>query len=234
MKLELKKVRPRKWLGLLTIVIGLFSLALSANHGFSALHILPLSMERDFEPIDFSDFFYRVGYLAIVPNDSWKSTVEQKLTWLHPSFNIYVESVASIGSTYSGIDLAQKIWNCVKHYSKDLNVKYLLLCGTQNEIPLRFLDPEVPENTNNGCPIPTDWYYGGFDYSRTGDSWDWDNDGKFGERTESQPGGEQYQPRKCYEMPTPPFQVAVGRIPTSNLATWSLVFSGYPSTVLIR
>ena len=84
--------------------------------------------------------------------------------------------------------------------------------------------------------MPTDWYYGGFDYSRTGDSWDWDNDGIFGEciGVQEYRDGVQYG-KICYEMPTPPFQVAVGRIPTNDLSIWSSIFtSSYPATVQLQ
>ena len=81
-----------------------------------------------------------------------------------------------IAGNYPGRDLPEKIRNMAHDYFENRGLSYLLLAGDTAVVPCRRIRVVVGEET---ADIPTDLYYGDFDYS-----WDSDGDGVFGELPE--------------------------------------------------
>ena len=109
-----------------------------------------------------------------------------------------------------GADLAEQVRNFLRSYYVPWGIKYVLLIGDCETIPMRYCYPNPTNHTNQaGTPNatsgenPTDYYYA--DLSDPDDvSWDLDGDGYYGE----------------YGQDSPDFlaEVYVGRIPINNTA----------------
>ncbi len=113
-------------------------------------------------------------------------------------------------ASQSGVDLAQKIRNFLRDYYAFWGIRYVLLVGDWETVPMRYCYPDPTNHWNNaGTPNatsgenPTDYYYA--DLSDPDEvSWDSDGDGFYGE----------------YGEDNPDFlaEVYVGRIPINDLA----------------
>jgi len=114
--------------------------------------------------------------------------------------------------TQHGLDLSEQIRNFLREYYQLWNVKYVLLVGDVETIPMRYCFPD-PENHRDyrgypilydllgGGEIPTDLYYADLSLPDS-ESWDLDGDGYYGEVDD--------------DLPDFINEVFVGRIPTSN------------------
>lgn len=91
-------------------------------------------------------------------------------------FSTKMVNTTWIMENYQGIDLQQQIRSFLKDVYSSWNVKYVLLVGSIDTIPMRDC---YPNRNNHGYygKTPTDYYYADL----TG-NWDRDNDGYFGER----------------------------------------------------
>jgi len=83
----------------------------------------------------------------------------------------------SIYSTYTGRDNQEKIRNCVKDYWENHGLKWVLIGGDDQIVPVRTCRLTVEGNTED---IASDMYYADLQYS-----WDSDNDDLFGEMEDS-------------------------------------------------
>ncbi len=109
------------------------------QNGDLFLIVAPQTMINDGILSDFVDFKFRLG------------------------FQVDVESVESINSTYSDPDIGAKI----RHLEKDRlaafggRFRYVLLVGPNSVIPHRFFAPynENISDCTPGSGLPTDWYY---------------------------------------------------------------------------
>jgi len=77
-----------------------------------------------------------------------------------------VVTIETIETAFTGVDLPDKIRNCVKQYHENHGTLWVALGGTESVVPPRFVDGN----------IPVDLYYGCLD----GD-WNADGDGIYGE-----------------------------------------------------
>ena len=106
-----------------------------------------------------------------------------------------------------GDDIPAKIRNFLRQYYPIWGIKYVLLVGNHQTIPMRYCYPDPTNHKNtagivggDGGDVPTDYYYADLT-SPDAESWDSDGDGYYGE----------------YGEDSPDFlaEVSVGRIPTS-------------------
>ena len=138
-------------------------------------------------------------YSAIISSTfvEWKTLVGYKVKII----NITDEEIAF----QDGQDLPEKIRNFLRFNYQDLGIKYVLIIGNHETIPMRYC---YPNSTNHRFDIfdwtsgevPTDYYYADLSSSDT-DSWDFDGDGYYGEYLQDKPD---FFP-----------EVYVGRIPTN-------------------
>ena len=118
-------------------------------------------------------------YLLITNNDlasAFQPLVDRRIS---QGFSGDLITIETIDSAYTGIDIQEKIRNCIKDYY-DPNVSLFVALGgdaiegdIENSIvPVRYCDPRA-----NGKPLPADSYYADVD----GGNWDLDVDGIYGE-----------------------------------------------------
>jgi len=138
-----------------------------------------------------------MGYLIITRNmflDAIQPLVSLKED---QGFTVYNITVEDIVETYDGVDVPEKIRNCIIDYYQNYDVTYVLLVGDADpddlatnyaldkswEIPTRYVyNPDPDEGYDEwftGLPndlTPTDYYYAGLN-----GTWDADGDYVFGE-----------------------------------------------------
>ncbi|MDY0279543.1 MAG: C25 family cysteine peptidase [Salinivirgaceae bacterium] len=100
-----------------------------------------------------------------------------------------------IKNMYVGVDLAEKIRNCIKYYNQNKNTRYVLLAGDTEIIPDRKLRAVVQSSGVYTGNIPSDLYYAALD-----GNWDTNQNGIYGE------------PDEADLLP----DIAIGRIPFSS------------------
>ena len=105
-----------------------------------------------------------IDYLLIT-NNNLSESFDTLLNWKHSKgIRVARETVESIGLTYDGADLVEKIKRCIYDYYKDNGVRYVLLGGDTEIVPTRYCrignyDKDNPDYNN----IPSDIYYACFD-----------------------------------------------------------------------
>jgi len=129
---------------------------------------------------------------------SWKESLGYKIK--------IVNTTDSLIQDQSGNDLPAKIRNFLREYYPTWGIKYLLIIGDHETIPMRYCYPD-PQNHRfdifdwTSGEVPTDYYYADLS-SADLESWDSDRDGYYGE----------------YNQDHPDFlaEIYVGRIPINN------------------
>ncbi|MBN2171278.1 MAG: hypothetical protein JW819_08165, partial [Candidatus Krumholzibacteriota bacterium] len=130
---------------------------------------------------------YPLGdYQIILADAGLIPAVEPLVLWKQAlGYNVDVVDLATILAYWPGIDDAEKIWNCL-HDFRD-QIKYVLLVGDVDLIPMRVLypdgDPAYPPSDpmhHNGYGYGTDYYYA----EHTVTDWDLDGDNRWGEFTD--------------------------------------------------
>ena len=122
-------------------------------------------------------------------------------------YNIKILSISDeIISQQDGDDLPQKIRNFLRENYQQWGIKYVLIVGDHETIPMRYCYPDSQNHRFDifdwtSGEVPTDYYYADLSLPDS-ESWDQDSDGYFGE----------------FQDDNPDFlaDVYVGRIPTSN------------------
>jgi hypothetical protein len=123
----------------------------------------------------------------------------------------------SVYARYTGVDNQEKIRNCITDYWQNHGLKYVLLGGDANTVPVRMCHLTVEGSPGD---IPADMYYADLQYS-----WDSDHDGYYGEMTDSV---------DLYH------EVYVGRVPAhnaANVATFlkkDTMFEKHPDTTYLK
>jgi hypothetical protein len=124
-------------------------------------------------------------------------------------FNVKIVSISDSEITsQSGFDLAEQIRNFLRQYYTEWGINFVLIVGNYEKIPMRYCYPDPsnhrfdPFDMYSG-EVPTDYYYADLS-SADADSWDLDGDGFHGEFGQDDPDFEA--------------EIAVGRIPTNNVA----------------
>lgn len=140
-------------------------------------------------------------YNAILSSNfiDWKTTIGYSIKIVY----ITDDEITS----QSGKDLSEKIRNFLREYYTSWGIKYVLIVGDHQTIPMRYCYPDPTNHVNgSGTPgsgggeVPTDYYYADLTSSDS-NSWDSDGDGYYGEYGDDNPD---FEP-----------EVFVGRIPTS-------------------
>jgi hypothetical protein len=95
-----------------------------------------------------------------------------------------IMTVENIASSYTGRDLAEKIWNAIHALYVSDGIRYVLLGGSHSVVPGRYFwyDDDEGGWADRNLKL-TDRYYGLMDDS----NWDDDGDGHWGEKTEIWP-----------------------------------------------
>jgi photosystem II stability/assembly factor-like uncharacterized protein len=139
----------------------------------------------------------RCDYVIIVPGNDQVNAVAPLKEWKERiGFSVKVETMTNIVASYTG-DTAERVWNFLHdHYmAEDWGIRYVLLVGDVDQIPMRFLYPDA------GNAYGTDYYYAKLSTA----DWDLDDDRRWGEFTDD-------------NLDTTP-DVIVGRIPFNTNAT---------------
>ena len=139
----------------------------------------------------------RYDYVIVVPGNDQVNAVTPLKDWKEQiGFSVKVETMTDIMASYTG-DTAERLWSFLHdHYLvEDWGIRYVLLVGDVDQIPMRFLYPDV------GNAYGTDYYYAKLSTT----DWDLDNDRRWGEFTDD-------------SLDTTP-DVIVGRLPFNTYAT---------------
>lgn len=137
---------------------------------------------------------------VIITLDSLVDAVQPLVEWeMSKQRNVNVVTTSWIATTYNGYDLQEKIRNFLreKYLSSEWGISDVLLVGHYDDIPLR----RCAQDMGNGQP-ETDYYYAELSLPDN-ESWDADEDHKYGENSD---------PIDFYA------EVNVGRIPSSNVS----------------
>lgn len=103
--------------------------------------------------------------------DGFQSLVDRRIAQGMDGNLITVEEIES-NIDYSGIDIQEKIRDCIKHSYDPNCTMYLVLGGDEKIVPVRYC-----QTTSEGELAPVDLYYADMD----GVQWDADGDGIYGE-----------------------------------------------------
>jgi len=111
-----------------------------------------------------------------------------------------VVTTSWIYANYPGIDEPEKIRNYIKYGKASLGVKFVLIFGDADQVPVRYAwipDSYDDSGDVDGSVVETDLYYADLDYT-----WDDNHDGKWGDIPNDQVDG----------IP----DLYIGRLPVSN------------------
>jgi hypothetical protein len=205
---------------LIPVTLSLFS---TIGYGEESITIDYESIEseiaNELDPYDDSNWYTQKIEMIIITRDQPDEiAVMQKLADWKTSKGVPTKIVNQTEfMTYSGRDTQEKIRNCIKYYYNTYNIKWVLLAGDTNLIPIRYvynpdtvIVPDFNEEKMGETDKPTDYYYADL----TG-NWDNNNNGRFGESLVY---------ASADEIDWDP-EVYVGRFPESmqlNLTLWSL------------
>jgi hypothetical protein len=158
-------------------------------HGKSAIEDLQdIIGEEDFD------------YVVIVPTAGQVAAVQNFKTWKEQiGFRVKVVTLTEIYNNYPNGDNAERIWDYLHDRYLTWGIRYVLLVGDIDQIPMRVLYPDG--NPGDGAAYGTDFYYANLDV----EDWDIDNDDRWGEFTQ--------------DALDTHAEVFVGRIPFNNAAT---------------
>jgi len=152
------------------------------------------------------------GYdYIIITSDNLENSIISStfLPWKESlGFNIKIIKISdNFIQDQSGNDLPVKIRNFLREYYQIWGIKYVLIVGDHETIPMRYCFPDSQNHNfdiyswSDGGEVPTDYYYADLSLSDA-ESWDSDGDGYYGEFNEDHPDFKA--------------EVYVGRIPTSD------------------
>jgi hypothetical protein len=119
------------------------------------------------------------GYdYVIIINESVASAVTNLKQWKETvGYQVNIVNTSDIYLTYTGEDKPEKIRNFLIDKYAEWGIKYVLIIGSHNSLPMRYCYPDPQNHDGGNWKIPTDHYYADL----TGD-WDADGDGFYGER----------------------------------------------------
>ena len=121
---------------------------------------------------------YRIDLLIITPSRFKESSQELAELKNKLGYSTLIKEVETIENEFDGVDLAEKIRNCIKFYHGHRGVRWVILLGDEIFIPQRIAYVRLGYGENDF--IPTDYYYADLD----GD-WNFDHDATFGELEDS-------------------------------------------------
>ena len=139
-------------------------------------------------------------YVIVVANTSQETALQNFKTWKEQiGFRVKIVTLADIRGDYPSGDDAERIWNYLHDRYLPWGIRYVLLVGDIDQIPMRFLYPDG--SPGDGSAYGTDYYYANLDVV----DWDIDNDNRWGEFT--------------HDKLDLRAEVFVGRIPFNSAAT---------------
>jgi hypothetical protein len=116
--------------------------------------------------------------MVVVTSTAMASSFQPFVNWkTRRGIKTVVVKTESIYSTYPGRDNQEKIRNCVKDYWQNHGVKWVLIGGDDQIVPVRTCRLTVEGNVED---IASDMYYADFQYS-----WDSNGNNLFGEMEDS-------------------------------------------------
>lgn len=134
------------------------------------------------------------NYIIITTSELEDSLNDFKIWKEHPGLYVKIVNITWISTNYNGMDIQEKIRNFLIDKYEDWNIKYVLIVGSRDTIPMRRCDPI---NWEYGDFFYTDYYYSDI----TG-NWDNDKDGIYAE----------YNDDNIDFIP----EISIGRIPSDN------------------
>ena len=140
--------------------------------------------------------------LLIITSSALESKALQLASWKESQgISTMVKTTDWIYSNYDGVDEPEKIRNFIKQMVQDYDVKFVLILGDVDQVPVRYVYiPDGAEDDDpsvDGVLVETDLYYADLDYT-----WDENGDGLWGDLDHDWVDG----------VP----DVYVGRLPASN------------------
>jgi hypothetical protein len=129
-------------------------------------------------------------------------------------------SLESIYANYwfsRGVDEPEQIKLAIEHYHRDHGVRYVMLVGDSDKLPVRWITRELDQPENVSYYFPSDLYYADL-YNASGgfDTWNYDGDEYFGEHLRSESGDSDPYRVNADRADLHP-DVAVGRVPASTV-----------------
>ncbi len=135
------------------------------NSQSEILDIMPANPDLQPLPSDNLDFGVgSEGYL-IVTEEQYEDEFAPLANWKRQKgLPTYLETIENIDIHYSGLDLPEKIRNCIADYYANYDVKWVLLGGDHEEIPTRLTDvnEDYDDPYSNGL-VGCDSYYADLD-----------------------------------------------------------------------
>jgi photosystem II stability/assembly factor-like uncharacterized protein len=118
-------------------------------------------------------------YVIIVPTAAQVPAVQNFKIWKEQiGFRVMVVTLTDIYSSYPNGDNAERIWDYLHDRYLTWGIRYVLLAGDIDQIPMRVLYPDGAPG--DGAAYGTDYYYANLDVT----DWDIDNDDRWGEFTQ--------------------------------------------------
>jgi hypothetical protein len=115
----------------------------------------------------------------IITSDNLKPHFQPLIDYKNQYITAKSISLSYINSSFSGLDLQEKIRDCIQFYYQHHNTEFVLLGGDVDVVPYRGLWGEAIDHEGtllHDNAIPSDLYYACLD-----GTWDLDNDGIYGE-----------------------------------------------------
>ena len=114
----------------------------------------------------------RWSYLILVRNATMRDTLASFKQWKeHLGNGVRIDRLDSIYASVNGRDNAERIWEFLRQHYEQWGVRYVLLVGDVDVLPIRFLFP-----SNTAWAYASDHYY-----AKLSTVWDVDGDGRWGE-----------------------------------------------------
>lgn len=142
------------------------------------------------------------NYVIITTSNLEDAIIKYKTWKEYPGFNVEIINISWIQENYNGIDLQEQIRNFLIDKYESWGIKYVLIVGSRNNIPMRRCEPIIWDFG--------EFYYTDYYYSDITGNWDQDNDGKYAE----------YIDDDVDFIP----EISVGRIPSDNKDTLAQIF----------
>lgn len=157
--------------------------------------VLVLSIILASTPLVFSENINDTYDYLIITTSDLESSLEYFKNWKeHIGYQVRIINISWIKENYDGRDTAEKMKTFLQSIYEEWDVKYVLLAGDMNQIPMRHTYQPITSE----IAIPTDFYYADL----TSD-WDTDGDGIYAEFLDD-------------EWPDFTAELYVGRIPVSD------------------
>ncbi|MEJ2250563.1 MAG: C25 family cysteine peptidase [Candidatus Lokiarchaeota archaeon] len=161
-------MKNKKWIFLLICIISiLFPLFFS----FSNQNISNSNSEVDNKLLNSQD---SESWYLIITTEEFSNSLEPLRIWKsQKGLETVIITTDDIDQEYTGVDLQEKIKNCIIDYYQNHNLKWVLLAGDNEDVPSRYV--WAPANYTSDEIVSCDSYYADLD-----GNWDLNHDNKYG------------------------------------------------------